>query len=86
MGMLFTRKTVGLAVGILALGGIASAAPESKPIPSMELARSLIDAEQFERRHRLHGVRSCGRQHRRRWLPHLGHHSSGREVRDSVRF
>ena len=47
--MFFTRMTVGLAVGILALGGIASAAPESKPIPSMELARSLIDAEQFEK-------------------------------------
>ncbi|WP_040475530.1 serine protease [Paramagnetospirillum caucaseum] len=46
--MFFTRKTVGLAVGILALSGIALAAPESNPIPSMELARSLIDAEQFE--------------------------------------
>ncbi len=46
--MFVTRKTVGLAVGILALGGVAFAAPESKPIPSMELARSLIDAEQFE--------------------------------------
>jgi hypothetical protein len=57
MGMLFTRETVGLAVGILALGGIVSAASESKPIPSMELARSLIDAEQSERRHRLHGIR-----------------------------
>jgi serine protease Do len=46
--MVITRMTVGLAVGILALSGIAFAAPESKPIPSMELARSLIDAEQFE--------------------------------------
>jgi len=46
--MFFTRKTVGLAVGILALSGIAFAAPVSKPIPSIELARSLIDAEQFE--------------------------------------
>ncbi|WP_158303919.1 hypothetical protein [Paramagnetospirillum magneticum] len=46
--MAFTRKTVGLAVGILALSGIAFAAPESKPAPSVELARSLIAAEQFE--------------------------------------
>ena len=46
--MFFTRETIGLAVGILALSGIAFAAPESKPAPSVELARSLIDAEQFE--------------------------------------
>ncbi|MDO8605153.1 MAG: trypsin-like peptidase domain-containing protein [Phaeospirillum sp.] len=46
--MFVTRTTIGLAVGILALSGIAFAAPETKPIPSMELARSLIDAEQFE--------------------------------------
>ena len=46
--MFFTRKTIGLALCVLALSGIAFAGPESKPAPSVELARSLIDAEQFE--------------------------------------
>jgi len=47
--MVITRMTVGVMIGILALSGVAFAAvSETRPIPSMELARSLIDAEQFE--------------------------------------
>jgi len=49
MGMVVIRKTLGLALALLALGGTAlAAAPDAKPSPTMELARSLIDAEQFE--------------------------------------
>jgi S1-C subfamily serine protease len=56
MTMLVVRKVVGLAVAALALGGAAFAAPPEgqptpspapSPAPSIELARSLIDAEQF---------------------------------------
>jgi len=47
--MFVARTAVGLAAGVLLFGGVAFAAPpESKPTPSVELARSLIDAEQFE--------------------------------------
>ena len=53
--MVITRKSIGLALGLLAMGGIAFAAdPEGAApadagaAPSVELARSLIDAEQFE--------------------------------------
>jgi tetratricopeptide (TPR) repeat protein len=47
--MAVTGKAIGLAMGLLALGGVAfAAAPETQSRASMELARSLIDAEQFE--------------------------------------
>ena len=50
MGMFVTRMAFGVALGILAFGcpAIASAA-ESKAPPTIELARGLIDAEQFEK-------------------------------------
>ena len=47
--MFVTRMVFGLAMGMLALGGAAFAAsPDDKPAPSVEMARSLIDAEQFD--------------------------------------
>ena len=48
--MFRTREAVGLLLGAaLALGGVAfAAAPDAKPVTTIELARSLIDAEKFE--------------------------------------
>jgi len=47
--MAVTGKAIGLAMGVLALGGVAFASvPGAQSRDSMDLARSLIDAEQFE--------------------------------------